>query len=59
MACLFPQADDVASYWSNLKNGVDSITDVPESHWRVDDYYDSDPKASDRTYARRGGFGEA
>ena len=35
---------------------MDAITEVPESHWRPEDYFDSDPKASDRTYAQRGGF---
>ena len=32
------------------------LTDVPESHWLVDDYYDEDPSAPDKTYAKRGGF---
>ena len=36
--------------------GVDAITEVPATHWRPDDYFDADPKAPDRTYARRGGF---
>ena len=56
MACLFPKADDVGAYWANLKNGVDTITDIPSTHWNVDDFFDDDPKAPDRTYARRGGF---
>ena len=34
--------------------GVDAITDVPDTHWRPEDYFDPDPKAPDRTYARRG-----
>jgi acyl transferase domain-containing protein len=53
---MFPQAEDLARYWNNILNRVDAITDVPESHWRPADYFDSDPKASDRTYAHRGGF---
>jgi acyl transferase domain-containing protein/NAD(P)-dependent dehydrogenase (short-subunit alcohol dehydrogenase family)/acyl carrier protein len=54
---LFPKADDLQAYWSNIKNGVDAITSIPErSHWKISDYYDPDPKASDRTYAQRGGF---
>ena len=56
MGCLFPQADGLAPYWANIRKGVDAISDVPESHWSVADYFDSDPKAPDRTYARRGGF---
>ena len=56
MACLFPRADNVEAYWANLKNGVDAITDIPSTHWNVKDFFDEDPKATDRTYARRGGF---
>ena len=56
MACLFPKADDVGAFWANLKNGVDAITDIPSTHWNVKDFFDEDPKAPDRTYARRGGF---
>ena len=56
MACLFPKADDLGAFWANLKNGVDAITDIPSTHWNVQDFFDDDPKAPDRTYARRGGF---
>jgi acyl transferase domain-containing protein len=56
MACLFPGADDLRQYWSNIQEGVDAITAVPPTHWPVADYYDADPKAPDRTYVARGGF---
>jgi acyl transferase domain-containing protein/NAD(P)-dependent dehydrogenase (short-subunit alcohol dehydrogenase family) len=53
---MFPMADDLARFWSNIRNRMDAITDVPPTHWRPDDYWDGDPQAADRTYARRGGF---
>ena len=56
MGCLFPGAGDLARYWANIRDRRDAIAEVPASHWRVDDYFDPDPKAPDRTYARRGGF---
>ncbi len=57
ISCLFPKAEDLRTYWANIKNGVDAISPVPEhSHWKVADYFSPDPKAPDRTYARRGGF---
>ncbi len=56
MGCLFPGADGLARYWTSIRRAVDAIGDVPESHWAADDYFDADPKAPDRTYARRGGF---
>ena len=55
-ACMFPKAEDTDAYWSNIKGGVDAITEVPETHWSAAEYFDADPKAPDRTYARRGGF---
>ena len=56
IGCRFPKADDVTALWRNLRTGVDSVTDVPEGYWTLDDYQDDDPKATDRTYARRGAF---
>ncbi len=56
IGCLFPKADNVESYWANLQDGVDAITDVPPTHWRPEDYFDKDPKKPDHTYAARGGF---
>ncbi|MFH1726101.1 MAG: SDR family NAD(P)-dependent oxidoreductase [Elusimicrobiota bacterium] len=56
MSCLFPKADGLGAYWANLKNGVDAITEIPETHWSMRDYFDSDPKAPDMTYGKRGGF---
>lgn len=53
---MFPKAEDLSRYWSNILGRVDAITDVPETHWSPDDYFDPDPSAPDRTYARRGGF---
>ena len=56
LSCLFPKADSVEAYWSNIKNGVDAIREVPESHWRAADYFDPNPKAPDKVYAKLGGF---
>ncbi|MFA6687513.1 MAG: beta-ketoacyl synthase N-terminal-like domain-containing protein, partial [Desulfuromonas sp.] len=44
IGCLFPKAADKATFWANIKNKVDAITDVPETHWRLADHYDPDPK---------------
>ena len=56
MGCLFPGAGDIRRYWANIRDGVDSIREVPPTHWNPADYHDDDPKSPDRTYARRGGF---
>ncbi len=56
ISCIFPDADGPEAYWHNIRNGVDAITDIPETHWSPDDYLSADPKAPDMTYAARGGF---
>ena len=50
IGCMFPQANDVTDYWANIREGIDSITDVPETHWNVADYFDGDAAAPDMTY---------
>src|SRR4051812_46511784 len=56
LAALMPGSEDAASFWRNIVAGNDLLTDVPRSHWLIDDYHDADPAAADRTHARRGGF---
>ena len=55
MACLFPGAPDLHTFWANIERGVDAITDVPPNRWPPV-YYDPDSDAADRFYCRRGGF---
>lgn len=33
MACRFPQADDIASFWSNISGGRDCIGTIPPERW--------------------------
>ena len=56
IACVFPRAGSLQEYWANIRDGFDAITEVPEGHWKLSDYFDADPKARDMTYGRRGGF---
>ncbi len=56
IGCLFPKAEDSTTYWATIREGIDAITDIPASHWRVEDYHDKNPKTPDMTYGRRGGF---
>ena len=56
IGCLFPRADGLGRFWANIRDGVDAIREIPPTHWDPADYHDADPKAPDRTYARRGGF---
>ncbi|MDZ4158642.1 MAG: beta-ketoacyl synthase N-terminal-like domain-containing protein, partial [Anaerolineaceae bacterium] len=56
MASILPQARTLTEYWDNLLNKIDAVTDVPASRWVVDEYYDPNPAAPDKTYCKRGGF---
>ena len=56
LSALFPKAANAEEFWSNIRRGVDAITEIPDTHWNPDDYFDSNPKTPDMTYARRGGF---
>ena len=58
---LFPGSVDVAAFWNNILRGTDLVTDIPDSHWSVEDYFAEDAmkrpaSAVDKTYARRGAF---
>src|SRR5271156_2849649 len=56
VSALFPGSPEAERFWRNIVEGVDLFSEVPASHWRIDDYYDSDPSTPDKVYARRGGF---
>jgi len=56
VSALFAGSSDAHGFWRDILAGRDLITDVPASHWLIEDYYDADPKAQDKTYARRGAF---
>jgi len=63
MAVLLPGAPDLDTYWHNLLDGTDAVTDVPEGRWDTDTYYRegaaSGPAVADQVYCRRGGFVDA
>ena len=51
-----PGATTPRDYWRNLVNGVEGLSDIPPERWDWRLYYDADPAARDRIYAKRGGF---
>lgn len=53
---IFPEAPDLARFWTNILAAADCTSEVPANRWRIADYYDPDPAAEDKTYCRRGGF---
>ncbi|MFH2129800.1 MAG: beta-ketoacyl synthase N-terminal-like domain-containing protein [bacterium] len=56
MSAIFPQSKNMHAFWDNIVKEINCITEVPPSRWNIEDYYDPDPKAEDKTYCKRGGF---
>lgn len=57
IGCRYPGgADTPGAFWDLIRNGVDSITEVPASRWDVDSIYDPDPAAPNKLNTRWGGF---
>ncbi|MEL7499891.1 MAG: SDR family NAD(P)-dependent oxidoreductase [Planctomycetota bacterium] len=55
MSCRFPGAKNVDQFWDNLLNGVDSVCDIPNDRWDIDQFY-SAQREPGKMYTRRGGF---
>ena len=56
MACRFPGANNYREFWDNLAAGRDSVAEVPQTRWDVDEFYDPNPLVPNKTYSKWGGF---
>ncbi|MBW2602904.1 MAG: polyketide synthase dehydratase domain-containing protein [Deltaproteobacteria bacterium] len=55
MACVFPKAPNLQTYWENILSKVDAIDDPPEDR-RMDEFFDPRPEEKYKTYCKRGGY---
>ncbi|HUO59276.1 MAG TPA: SDR family NAD(P)-dependent oxidoreductase [Candidatus Acidoferrales bacterium] len=53
---ILPDAPNVPTFWSNIKDGKYSITEVAPERWDPALYYDADPHAPDKCYSKIGGW---
>jgi len=51
----FPMADDIDEFWTNLKNGKDCISEIPEERWNID-LYDATKDRPGKMHCKWGGF---
>ena len=51
-----PDAPDIQSYWNNIVQGRNCISEVPDDRWETRLYWSEDRKEEDKTYAKIGGF---
>jgi len=56
VGAILPDAPDVATFWRNVLEGRDSITEVTNDRWNSADYWDPDPKAPGKSYSKIGGW---
>ncbi|MFF4317719.1 SDR family oxidoreductase [Streptomyces sp. NPDC001568] len=54
MACMFPQAPDLAAFWSLVLDGRDAVTEVPPERWDPAVHHSPGPGAA--SASKWGGF---
>ncbi|HTU20951.1 MAG TPA: type I polyketide synthase [Gemmataceae bacterium] len=59
IGCRFPgNANDPASFWQLLANGVDAVSEVPPERWNKKSFYDPETGKPGKSHACWGGFVE-
>ncbi|MFT5385823.1 MAG: polyketide-type polyunsaturated fatty acid synthase PfaA, partial [Saprospiraceae bacterium] len=56
LSSIFADARNIEEFWTNIIQSKDSIKEVPANRWPIEDYYDADMFAPDKTYCKVGGF---
>ena len=56
VGAILPEAFGAEVYWKNILAKRYSITETPPERWRIEDYFDPDPKVPDKTYSKIGGW---
>ena len=56
MACHFPDAENIGQFWENLKDGKDSIREVPKARWDWKEYYSPEGNQEGKSISKWGSF---
>lgn len=48
----FPKASTLDQFWENIAEGRNCVSEVPESRWSVDEFYDADGKVPGKTMSK-------
>ncbi|MGI9385439.1 MAG: SDR family NAD(P)-dependent oxidoreductase [Methyloligellaceae bacterium] len=56
IGCRFPGADGPDAFWSLLERRGSGIAEIPANRWSLEGFYDPDPGAPDRSYAKWAGL---
>ncbi len=52
----YPGARNLNEFWDNLRNGMNSITEIPKDRWDWREYFDEDKSKLGKIYTKWGGF---
>ncbi|MFT5790590.1 MAG: acyl transferase domain-containing protein, partial [Shewanella sp.] len=56
MASIFANSRYLNKFWDLISEKIDAITELPDTHWKKEDYFDSNKSTPDKSYCKRGGF---
>lgn len=56
IGCRFPGANNIEDFWRVLSQGENHVLEIPKSRWDVDAFFDTDPTAIGKSYARTAGL---
>ncbi|WP_218580028.1 type I polyketide synthase [Methylacidimicrobium cyclopophantes] len=56
MACLFPGAEGIRSFWGNILGGRRAIREVDPARWRPEEFFSGAVPATERVASKWGGF---
>ena len=52
----YPMAEDLGTFWENLKSGQDCITEIPSDRWDYRRFFNPDRNRDGAVYTKWGGF---
>ncbi len=56
MSGRYPLAKDLDTFWENLRQGRDCITEIPQTRWNYQQYFAPGRKQAGKIYHKWGGF---
>jgi len=56
MACVFPGSPDIESFWLNIIENQDLISEVDPQRWNPSQYFEADASGGKKTPSKWGGF---
>ena len=56
VGAILPDAPNAPAFWQSIRDAHCAIRDVPADRWRLEDYFDADPAAPDKSYSGIGAW---